>query len=135
MNVSETILNIFHKKDIVEKPPEVKKESVSNILKTVKFFNNEIPEKYRNEFFNYIENLKNNNYDFSNSIYEEEELGDNIVKALYVWNESDNKKEPLTTFRTKLEDCLLTKELIIAKYRSTIENNKSKEDEWNFELL
>jgi hypothetical protein len=135
MNVSETILNIFHKKDIVEKPAEVKKESVSNILKTVKFFNNEIPEKYRNEFFNYIENLKNNNYDFSNSIYEEEELGDNIVKALYVWNESDNKKEPLTTFRTKLEDCLLTKELIIAKYRSTIENNKSKEDEWNFELL
>jgi len=136
MNVSETILNIFHKKDIVKKPEETKKELVSNILKTVKFFNNEIPEKYRNDFFKYIEDLKIDNYDFANSIYEEEEFGDNIVKALYMWNESDNKKEPLTTFRTKLEDCLLTKELILAKYRSIETKPKeNKEDEWNFELL
>lgn len=135
INVSETILNIFHKKDSVKKTNEPKKETLSNILKTVKFFNNEIPEKYRNDFFKFIEDLKNNNYDFTNSIYEEEEFGDNIIKALYIWNESDNKKEPLTTFRTKLEDCLLTKDLILAKYRSTITESKQKEDEWNFELL
>lgn len=134
LNISETVLNIFHRKDIIKSEP--KKEITSNILKTVKFFNNEIPEKYRNEFFKYIEDLKYNNYDFTNSVYEEEEFGDNIIKALYVWNESDNKKEPLTTYRTKLEECLLTKELILAKYRTVIENNVvTKEDEWNFELL
>jgi len=131
--VSETVLNIFHRKDIVKEKVETKKEPISNLLKTVKFFNNEIPETYRDEFFKFIEDLKFENYNFFVNQFNADELGENIIKTLYIWNESVDKKEPLTTFRTKLEDCLLTKELIIAKYRGTFppSSNKENTEEWD----
>jgi hypothetical protein len=125
-SISDNILNIFLKKQA-----DVKKEAVPNIVKTLKFYNNEIPEKYRDEFYQHIEDLKYDNFDFYTSKYELEELGENIIKSLYIWNESDDKKEPLTTFRSKLEDCLLTKDLILAKYKSE-ENNTPKSEEWSF---
>ena len=126
-SISEEILNVFLKKVIKEE-----KVIVTNILKTVKFFNNEIPETYRENFFEFIDKLQYTNFDFINSPYEVEELGDNVIKALYVWNETDNKKEPLTTYRGKLEDCLLTKDLILTKYKNeTIINNT----EWDLGIL
>jgi len=130
-HISEEILNIFHRKEKAEQ----KKETASNILKTVKYFNDEIPETYRNEFFSFIKELKHENYDFINSKFEVEELGENIIKTLYIWNESENKKEPLTTFRTKLEDCLLTKELILAKYKSSINNQTDDNPPWDLDLI
>lgn len=133
-SISEEVLNIFHKKEI-EKPKEekVKKDNSTNLLKTVKYFNNEIIKTYRDDFFNYIENLKYDNYNFENDIYNSEEFGENIIKALYIWNESDDKKVPLTEFRSKLEDCLLTKDLILAKYKNKIENENS--ENWDLSLL
>ena len=128
-SISNEIVNIFLRKE--EKEPVKEKES--NILRTVKFFNNEIPESYRNEFFNYISDIKYENFDFKNSKYEIEELGENIVKALYIWNESDDKKEPLSSYRLKLEDCLLTKDLIINKVRS--ENKVESIQEWDLDIL
>jgi len=128
LTVSKEVLNIFHKQELKQETNGKKKET--NILKTVKFFNNEIPEKYRTKFFEYIESIELNNYDFNNGTFESEELGENIIKALYIWNTSDKKDEPLTTFRAKLEECLLEKEMIIiASINQNVE--ESKNDEWN----
>jgi len=127
-SISETVLNIFLKKEI-----KIPKEKISNILKTVKFFNNEVPIGCRQEFFDYIEKIQDSNFDFNNSLFEMEEFGDNIIKALYVWNESDNKKELYTEYRQKLEDCLLTKELILVKYNTVL--NNSKVEDWNLENM
>jgi len=132
LKISKEVLNIFFKR----KEEKVKKDKdvSSNILKTVKYFNNEIPETFRDKFFEYISNLKDNNFDFNNSDFPVEELGESIIKSLYVWNESENKKEPLTTFRTKLEESLLTKELILVKYKTNSSTEPSNNDEWNFNI-
>lgn len=130
-SISNEITNIFLRK-------EPKKEQVSNLVKTIKFYNNEVPEKYRNEFFEYIEKLKFDNFDFYTSKYDVEELGDNIIKSLYIWNESDNKSEPLTTYRLKLEECILTKNDILSKYKNAepteVKEKIKPEEEWSFNL-
>ena len=132
LKISDLVISVFLRKND-QKSKEIKKEIVTNLSKTIKFFNNEIPIKNREEFFKYIDDLKFNNYDFLNTIYDEEEFGENIVKSLYIWNESENKEEPLTTFRIKLEECILTKDLILVKYKSKPEiENK---EEWNLDLL
>ena len=126
LKVSKEVLNIFHKQETDDNG----KKKESNLLKTVKFFNNEIPERFRNDFLEYINNLKLNNYDFKNGKFEPEELGENIIKTLYVWNITDKKDEPLTTFRAKLEDCILAKDLIINGIAKEPEEKQSN-DEWD----
>jgi len=65
-------------------------------------------------------------------------LGDNIIKSLYIWNESDNKSEPLTTYRLKLEECILTKNDILSKYKNAepteVKEKIKPEEEWSFNL-
>jgi len=125
--ISDDVLNAFFRK-------EPKIEKITNILKTVKFYDNEVPEKCKKEFFDYIEQLKELNFDFSNSPFEIEEFGENIIKSLYVWNESDNKREHLTSYREKVEECLLTKDLILAKYNNVVSDTNNSED-WNLDLF
>jgi hypothetical protein len=132
--VSKEVLDLFHKKEVKVEPNEKKKET--NILKTVKFFDNEVPNKYQKDFFEYIDSLKNNNYDFDNGKFELEEFGENIIKTIYVWNSSDKKDEPLSTFRVKLEECILEKELIITSImtKPSEDTNAKQTDEWNLEF-
>jgi len=128
-NLSPEVSDVFRKKEESTKTEEKKKET--NLVKTVHFYNNEIPERFRKEFFKYIEDLKLETYDFSNDKFPIEELGENIVKTLYVWNSSDKRDELLTSFRFKLEECILTKELIIAKYKNNGKEEKTKDENWD----
>lgn len=114
-------------KDIFFSKKVESKEKESNLLKTVNFYNNEIPKKVNDEFLNYIVELKYDIFDFNK--FEMEEFGENIVKAIYVWNESLERKELYTVFREKLESNILTKDLIISKYKNTTEKAEVVE-EW-----
>lgn len=127
--LSPEVSDVFRKKEESAKTEEKKKET--NLVKTVHFYNNEIPERFRKEFFKYIEDLKLETYDFSNDKFPIEELGENIVKTLYVWNSSDKRDELLTSFRFKLEECILTKELIIANYKNNGKEEKTKDENWD----
>lgn len=107
---------------IDSKPKKVdhKKETVkykSNIHRFVNEvdFVNQIPENFSGEFQDYIIKLENQDYDYTK--FSIEELGDDIVKGVYLWNESDNKKEAYTSFRSKHEQCIMTKEMIITKIK------------------
>ncbi len=77
-------------------------------------YTKQIPDSIKEEF---IENIKslNDNYNFSS--FQLEELGDDIVKALYVWNEQENKKIAYSQFRANLEECIMKKEDIVAKVK------------------
>lgn len=134
MTISTEVLNYFFQKDNKNTIIEEKKKE-TNLLKTVKFYNNEVPEKYKKDFFEYIDNLKLNNYDFNRN-FELEEFGENIVKTIYVWNSSDKKDEPLTSFRLKLEECILEKDLIITGFmtKPTEDTNEKQTDEWNLDI-
>jgi len=124
---SKEVKDIFFQKSL-NLPIEKKKET--NIIKTVKFFNNEIPKNIKDDIFKYLEEIEYNNVVFDKINCEE--LGENIIKTFYIWNESSNKQEPLTEFRSKLESCILTKDLIILKYKKEEELQEPKnEEKWD----
>jgi hypothetical protein len=130
-SISDEVWNIFS-----QTKKETKREKETNIFRTVKFYNDEVPVSFREEFFKEIDNLQFNNFDFNDNKFNIEELGENILKALYVWNESENKQEPYTDYRNKIEENLLTKELIIVKYKNEepkFEESKS-EEEWDLDF-
>jgi hypothetical protein len=54
------------------------------------------------------------------------EFGDNIVKAIYEWNES-NKNEKYTDFYDRCENSLMSKDLILAKITTKKED---KSEDW-----
>ena len=54
---------------------------------------------------------------FDLCVFPIEEFGENIIKVLYVWNENE-KGILYTDFMSKVESCLMTKELILTKYKS-----------------
>ena len=134
--VSKEVMDVFYQKEPVVTEPKNEKK-VTNLVKTVSFFKDEIPEKYRDKFIQYVTDLKYDVYDFWNEQFELEELGENIIKTLYVWNNTDKKDEPLTTFRARLEECLLSKELILASskdVKSEVTETKQEEGGWDLEF-
>ena len=93
------------------------KEKESNIVRASKFYSTDIPEEFRNDFIEHVKNIGNFDYDFENDKFTIEEFKDNIIKVLYVWNESE-KNITYTEFMTKIEECVLSKDLILTKYKS-----------------
>jgi hypothetical protein len=89
----------------------------------VKSFESEIPEEYKKEFLTYIDSLSDN---FDYTKFKLNEFGDNIVKGVYEWNES-NKTEKYTDFYDRCENSLMSKDLILAKM--TIKKEE-KSDDW-----
>lgn len=122
-DLDESIVSLFNVpvEEKVEKKREPKK---NNLFRFVKSFDSEIPEQYRKEFFDYVENL-NENVDYSK--FNLTEFGENIVKSIYEWNES-NKTEKYTDFYDKCENTLMSKELILSKMNKV--KSDSKGDDW-----
>lgn len=110
----------------VKRTPKYK-NNIHRFVNEVDFIK-QIPPKYKGDFLVYIETLEGD-YDFSNLDFPVEEFGEDIVKGLYLWNDSENKKEAYTNFRVRHENCL-SKENILAKVKNEVEVNK--EDEFNF---
>jgi len=118
----ENVLELF--KVVEEKKVEKKKEvKKNNITRFVKTFEGEIPEEYKREFLSYIETLSSN---FDYNKFKLNEFGDNIVKAIYEWNES-NKNEKYTDFYDRCENSLMSKDLILAKITTKKED---KSEDW-----
>lgn len=126
-NISKEVQNLFLNK----KDKEPKKEQKTNLVKTIEFFKDEIPKNLTNDFIQYSIEIGTNNFDINK--FNLEEVGENIVKTIYRWNETENKNELYTDFRSKLEQCLLSKDLILTKYNS--KQQEKNNDVWDLELL
>lgn len=104
---------------------EVKREKIPNLVRSVTFYNKDIPERFKENFIEYLSTLKDN-FDFNSSDFPVEEIGENILKVLYVWNES-GKNDTYTDFMLKIEECPMDKTLILAKYKA---KEEVKSEEW-----
>ena len=87
----------------------------TNVLKSIKYFSEEIPFKYREQFIGKIQNIKDINIDLSVIEHPYAELGENVLKSIYVWNEYD-KKLPYDEFRKTMDNLTLQKNDIIVKF-------------------
>jgi hypothetical protein len=127
--ISEEIKELFNKKQKPTQKKEVE-EKETNLYRFVNFYKDEIPERFRDKFIDYIKKLKYDPFDFNND-FPIEELGESIVKGLYVWNETENpSKDKYTDFYLRFETCLLDKKLIISKVRGE-KKEKTLVENWN----
>lgn len=101
------------------------KNRISNLTKIVNKYIDEVPKQYRDSFIFYISTLKDS-FDLNDSRFPIEEFGENIIKGIYIWNESE-KNESLSNFLLKFEESVMSKDLILLKYRS-IKNNETSND-------
>jgi len=111
---SDKIVQVFITKT---KQKEAKKEEpTNNLFRLAKQYHHEVPEKYKQLFFELISKLETP-FDFNDTRFPLEEFGENIVKVLYCWNpESDPKvKTNYKHYFEIFENEIMTKDLILSK--------------------
>jgi len=135
---SEDIISLFEKKKKITAKPKkdtVKKETVEkdpHVYRLVYQYRNEIPERLRETLLSYLKGIEKNDvvWEFETEI---EEMGDNILKAIYAWNESEKGRSG--TYKNfvanNFEQCMLTKDLILAKLKIEDNDNSEESNEWD----
>jgi len=123
----------FLSKVLGEQEISKKLDKKSNIERLSQFFTNEVPEKYKEEFTSYIKSLKKENFIPEQLSFNLIELGDNILKIIYIWNNSE-KTETYTDFSTKVESCILDKNTILSSFTSK-KDDEVVNNEWDLSLL
>lgn len=89
---------------------------ISNLTRFIKEHEGEIQEYVENEFWTYVKDFENKNFDFSKFKVSLSDLGENIVKALYLWKpeEDSQVKTNYVYFCGKVENEIMGKSEIIA---------------------
>ena len=129
--ISKDVLDIFMSKAKEVKPTIVKE---SNLFRFVNNFRNEIPPSFLEDFLNHIKEIGNNKYDLRNEKFPLEEIGENVVKALYVWD-PENDKEQTSNYRhfyLLYEEEMMTKDLIISRSKESPVDEKDIAIDFNF---
>jgi len=129
--ISDEILNFFVKGKTKVK---VKKESTfsNNLERVVNYYSDEIPNQYKKDFMKYVGKLDQDKFDLRTEEFPLDEFGENIVKALYLW---DPKDDPQITksykhYQLKIKAEYMEKDLIISKIKSE-ESVEVESNEWD----
>lgn len=127
--ITDEILNFFKQSN---KKVKIKKESIvtktNNLERAVKYFLDDVPEQYKESFVNHIKEMGNVKFNFM-STFPLDEFGDNIVKALYVW---EPEEDPQVTknykhLLKKIETEIMEKDQILANVK---EEAVTADDGW-----
>jgi len=138
--ISDDIVKMFRtgvKKNKVQKK-QTTVVTTSNLERLIRTqFIDEVPEQHRDNFMKYILELGNNKFDMENTTFPVDEFGDNVVKALYLW---DPENDPIVAknykqFFLKVEQELMERDLIIAKVKSTETKIETVSDDGSWDFL
>jgi hypothetical protein len=111
--------------------------NTTNIFKYVSKHKDLIPEEIRDDFINKVKRLNiKKQFIFNFEEFPLEDINDNIIKALYLWNEFD-RTVPYTEYLDDIENSSMTKDLILTKYKlgSLIEENNNSLEDNGFDLM
>ena len=113
------LLDFFQKKKTTPKEKaQSYKSSLHRFVNEVDF-KDQVPERLREDFHKHVIEISDAKKNFDYEKFPVEEFGDDIVKVIYLWNESD-KKDRYSDFRVKHEECM-SKDLVIAQIKGTKE--------------
>jgi hypothetical protein len=137
-SITDEILELFRKKSKKTKsgPKKTEVKKTSNLERLIRTqFIDEVPEQYRDDFMKYLLELGDKQFDLTDTKFPIDEFGDNIVKALYLW---DPENDPVVAknykqFFLKVEQELMERDLIIAKIKAT-EETPSDSGGWDFNM-
>jgi len=127
--ISDEILNFF--KQSKKKVNVSKVDKISNLHRLCSHFDDEIPEQHKESFLSFIKDLGEKNFNFLSTTFPLNEFGENIIKALYVWDPENNSniRTNYRHFFMKVEEEMMGKDLIIAKLGEDAFKDNS-EDGW-----
>lgn len=115
-----------------EKPETKKRETkkIDVLPRFINHFKSEIPESFRDDFIDHINGLGNKKFNFYESQFPLEELGEDVLKGLYIWNpESDPKMtKDYKYFFEKYENEVMTKDLILASFK---DEKQEESNDWD----
>ena len=122
---------------LVMKQFHCENNKVSNLLRVVKSqFIDEVPEQYRDNFMKHLTDLGDNKFDLTNTDFPIDEFGDNVIKALYLWDPENDPSiaKNYKQFYMKIEEEIMERDLILTKIKSSDEYKNSTENMsgWDF---
>jgi len=129
-NISDEILNFFRKG---QKKVKVKKESLvsknGNLERVVKYFVDDIPDQYKESFLNHIKVVGDVKFNFMTT-FPLDEFGDNIIKALYVWDPIEDPKvaQNYKHLLKRIETEIMEKDQILSAIKEEVTNS---DDGWS----
>ncbi len=130
--ISTEILNFFVKGQTKIK---VKKnvEFDNNLERVANFFSDEIPTQYKEAFMKSVKSLSTEKFNLTTEEFPLDEFGDNIVRALYLWDPEDDPKitKSYKHYQSKIESEIMDKNLILAKSKSETTESTENSD-WDF---
>jgi len=132
--VSDDVREIFTPTGRKKKHKEKKEEEdINNLFRLAKQYHAEVPEKYKELFFELINKITDKDkFNFNDQKFPLEEFGANIVKILYIWDPISDPKiaSNYKYFFEKFENEIMTKDLILAKVKleKKVEENPSDWD-------
>ena len=127
--ITDEILNFFKQS---KKKVKVKKESIvsktNNLKRVVEYFLDDVPEKYKELFVTHIKEMGNVKFNFITT-FPLDEFGDNIIRALYVWDPDDDPQvtKNYKYLLKKIETEIMEKDQILASVK---EEAISVDDGW-----
>jgi hypothetical protein len=120
-DISKEVKILFSTTSKKQKPKEKKEEVevMNNLLRLAKPYNQDVPESYRELFFQVLEEMgiKNTKFDFNDARFPLQEFGENIIKILYLWDPVTDPKiaSNYKHFFSKFENEIMTKDLILSQ--------------------
>lgn len=131
-NISDEVIDEFtgNKKQNTD-TSKIKNSNLERIIRTQ--FIDEIPEQYKDAFMKYIIELGDKPFDFSKVEFPIDEFGDNVIKALYLWDPISNPvvAKNYKQFFIKVEEELMDRNLILAKAKA-VEESIPQNSDWSF---
>ena len=118
-NVSDDIKKLF-----IENSNNDKKDKKSNLIRFINTNETEIPNDYKENLIEYVVEVGNNNIDFEKIGNRIKDLGETIIKGLYLWNEDEKVKDNYLYFDGKVRDLNMKKNDIINVLSKPKENSE-----------
>lgn len=130
---SKEVVDIFEKgKKLRDK---INKPAGSSLFRFVNWAKEDVPEKYREEFSKLIEELGEKRFNFSDNKFPLEEFGEQVVKALYIWDPEKNEKHrSYKDFQAEVQSWTQTKEQIMTQIKTPKEEGEGWIDEISLEF-
>lgn len=114
-NISKEILSEF----VSTKVEAPKREKSNSLVRAASFYSSDIPERFKEKFIGNLSKLTGP-FDFNTPLFPIEEIGEGMLKVLYIWNEG-GINDSYSDFMLKVEECPMDKVLILAKYKAKTE--------------
>lgn len=133
--ISDEIYNFFTKSQTkVKVKKETNRTFDNNLERVINFYSNEIPDQYKKDFLQYMKKQSEIPFDMNSCDFPLDEFGDNVIRALYLWNPVDDPKitSNYKHFQMKIENEIMEKDLILAKIKNEESDKSENDNEWEF---